>query len=68
LPGADQSNNRLLGVVSRITRATAGDEVVLTLASGLNMVGFAPPGVRLGKGQRAAALVAESAVVLAVGG
>jgi hypothetical protein len=42
--------------------------VVLTLPSGLSLVGFAPPGLRLTKGQRAAAKLEESAVVLAIGG
>ncbi|MDZ7938557.1 MAG: TOBE domain-containing protein [Rhodoferax sp.] len=68
LANAPKTCNRLVGVVNRITRASAGDEVVLTLPSGLNMVGFATPGLRLAKGQSATAMVEESAVVLAVGG
>jgi molybdate transport system regulatory protein len=68
LPSPDNASNHLDGVVARLTRASAGDEVVLTLPSGLSLVGFAPPGLRLTKGQRAAAKLEESAVVLAIGG
>jgi molybdate transport system regulatory protein len=63
-----ETGNRLVGIVTRLNRASTGDEVVLTLSSGLNMVGFAPPGLRLIKGQAAAAMLEESAVVLAIGG
>jgi molybdate transport system regulatory protein len=67
-PSTDKASNHLGGVVARLSRASAGDEVVLTLPSGLSVVGFAPPGLLLTKGQRAAAKLAESAVVLAIGG
>jgi molybdate transport system regulatory protein len=65
---ASQSGNQLAGVVTRIARARSGDEVVLTLPSGLSVVGFAPPGLQLAKGQLAVASLEESAVVLAMGG
>lgn len=68
LPPPRESASRLVGVVNRIARASSGDEVVLTLPGGLNMVGFAPPGLRLTKGQLAQAVLEESAVVLAIGG
>jgi molybdate transport system regulatory protein len=67
-PSNSKPGNRLIGVVTRIARASSGDEVVLTLTSGLNLVGFAPPELRLAKGQRAEARLEESAVVLAIGG
>lgn len=67
-PSEADSTNRLAGVVQRIARATSGDEVVLQLPSGLNMVGFAPAGLRLTAGQAAVAALEESAVVLAMGG
>jgi molybdate transport system regulatory protein len=68
LPSPPESANRLVGVVNRIARASSGDEVVLTLPGGLNMVGFALPGLRLTKGQLAQAVLEESAVVLAISG
>jgi molybdate transport system regulatory protein len=60
--------NRLEGKVARVARATSGDEVVLTLTSGLQLVGFSAPGLRLQIGEAATALLEESAVVLATGG
>lgn len=68
LPAPADAVNRLVGVVNRIARASSGDEVVITLPGGLNMVGFAPPSLRLAKGQLAEAVLEESAVVLAIGG
>jgi molybdate transport system regulatory protein len=67
-PATGATANRLVGIVTRLSRASTGDEVALTLPSGLNMVGFAPPGLRLVKGQAAAATLEESAIVLAIGG
>jgi molybdate transport system regulatory protein len=67
-PSTGAAGNRLVGIVTRIARASTGDEVVLTLPSSLNLVGFAPPGLRLVKGQAAVAMLEESAVVLAIGG
>lgn len=60
--------NRLHGTVARLARSTAGDEIVLTLACGLQMVGFAAPGLQLKVGQAAVAVFDDAAVVLAVGG
>lgn len=58
----------LHGTVARLARSTAGDEAVLTLACGLQVVGFAAPGLQLKVGQAAVALLDDAAVVLAVGG
>lgn len=60
--------NRLHGTVARLARSTAGDEIVLTLACGLQMVGFAAPGLQLKVGQAAVAVFDDAAVVLAVWG
>jgi molybdate transport system regulatory protein len=68
LPSTAGASNCLSGVVQRIARAGSGDEVVLQLPSGLNVVGFAPPGLHLTTGQLAEARLEESAVVLAIGG
>lgn len=59
--------NQLHGSVARLARSTAGDEVVLTLACGLQMVGFAAPGLQLKVGQAAVVVFDDAAVVLAVG-
>jgi molybdate transport system regulatory protein len=61
------AHNHLPGRVARVARAASGDEVVLTLASGLQLVGFAAPGTGLKTGESAQAVLDESAVVLAVG-
>lgn len=60
--------NRLHGTVARLARSTAGDEVVLTLACGLQMVGFSAPGLQLKVGQAAVVVFDDAAVVLAIGG
>jgi molybdate transport system regulatory protein len=60
--------NLLQGRVSRASRAAAGGEVALALASGQQLVGFAGPGSRWRVGQTAMAAVDEAAVVLAVTG
>lgn len=57
--------NRLPGQVARVARSPAGDEVVLSLDSGLQLVGFGAAGVRFKAGTRAVALLDEAAVVLA---
>ena len=59
--------NRLHGTVARLARSTAGDEVVLTLACGLQIVGFATPGLQFKVGQDAVAVFDDAAVVLAIG-
>jgi len=63
-----KAQNALRGKVARIARARSGDEVVLTLDSGLQLVGFCPAGLRLTLGAGAVALLDESAVVLAANG
>lgn len=59
--------NYLTGTVARQTPDPSGNEVVLTLTCGLQMVGFAAPGLKLRKGQAAVAVFDYAAVVLAVG-
>jgi len=59
--------NQLHGTVARLARSTAGDEVVVTLACGLQMVGFAAPGLQLKVGQAAVVVFDDAAVVLALG-
>lgn len=63
---AAHAANQLRGTVSRVSRAASGGEVVLTLAGGLQMVGFAGPAHGLKAKQAATATLDESAVVLAV--
>ncbi|MES2940651.1 MAG: TOBE domain-containing protein [Pseudomonadota bacterium] len=60
--------NGLHGTVERGVRAKAGGEVVLVLAGGSRLVGFAPAGCVLRRGEGAIASVQESAVVVAVSG
>ena len=70
--GAVEGRNLLAGQVLRAARATAsaayGGEVMLRLASGISLVGFAPAGHGLKAGQPAMAGIDESGVVLAVSG
>lgn len=65
---AGTGTNQLAGTVARVARAASGDEVVIRLPGGLQMVGFAAPGLHLRMGEPAVALVDESAVVLATTG
>lgn len=58
--------NRLPGRVLRAARGTRHDELTLTLAGGLQLVGFAAHPNRLRAGSRAQAQVEPSAVVLAL--
>lgn len=58
--------NRLRGRVLRAARGTQHDELTLTLAGGLQLVGFAPHPNRLRAGSRAQARVEASALVLAL--
>lgn len=57
--------NPLQGQIARLARSVSGDEVVVTLRSGLQWVGFAEAGVHLQPGQAVIASLDESAVVLA---
>jgi len=56
----------LPGKVDRTSRSVKGGQVVLTLDSGLQLVGFTSAGPVLKVGQAAMALIDASAVVLAV--
>jgi len=57
--------NGLGGKVNKVTRGQHSDEVVLTLAGGQQLVGFAARPNRLRTGSQAQADMAENAVVLA---
>lgn len=66
---AKAKGNRLEGVVASVARGEKnGDEIALTLAGGLQLVGFAAGGSGLRSRQRAAAGVDEAAVVVALPG
>ena len=58
--------NQLPGRVLRVARGTARDELVVTLAGDLQLVGFAAHPHRLRAGSRAVAWMDESAVVIAL--
>ena len=58
--------NALPGKVSRTSRSVKGGQVVLTLDSGLQLVGFTSAGLVLKVGQAAMALIDASALVVAV--
>ena len=61
-----QGMNLLQGQATRVSRARAGGEVALTLAGGLQLVGFASAGHGLRVRSAALACIEESAMVLAV--
>jgi len=63
---ADGVANQLAGIVTRAPRA-GGGEVALSLAGGLQLVGFAEPESGLRKGAQAVARVEPAAVVVALG-
>ena len=65
LPGR---GNRLTGTVCKVARGDSGDEIVIALAGGLQLVGFAASGSGLRTRQRVTAVVDESAVVVALPG
>ena len=58
--------NALTGQVNRTSRLAKGGQVVLTLVSGLQLVGFTSAGPVLKVGQAAVALIDASALVVAV--
>ncbi|MFD1712273.1 LysR family transcriptional regulator [Ottowia sp. GY511] len=64
--GATVPVNRLAGKVARLSRGVQRDEAVVTLAGGLQLVGFAARPNRLRSGSRAVAELDESAVVVAL--
>lgn len=59
---------RLTGRVLRVARGVQRDEVVLTLAGGQQLVGFAQKPCNLRAGSQAVAVVDETAVVIALPG
>jgi molybdate transport system regulatory protein len=60
--------NVLAGAVSRATRAGAAGEVALSLEGGAQLVGFAPAGQGLRRGEAGYAHMDPSAVVIALAG
>lgn len=60
------ADNRILGSAVRVLRHESGDEVVLAVDGGLQLVGFAPAGVGLRVRHRVSAAVDESSVVVAL--
>ncbi|RYF34660.1 MAG: LysR family transcriptional regulator [Comamonadaceae bacterium] len=60
--------NQLTGTVAKVARGDRGDEIVIALAGGLQLVGFAASGSGLRTRQRVTAVVDESAVVVALPG
>lgn len=67
-PARDAGANRLPGTVTRTLRGASGDEIAVTVAGGLQWVGFAPSGSGLRLRQRATVAVDEAAVVVALPG
>ena len=65
---AAEGRNRLHGRIGRASRAAAGGEFALTLAGGLQLVGFAEGGSGLKPRDEAVACVDEAAVVVALAG
>ncbi len=65
-PVLADGRNALPGKVDRTSRSVKGGQVVLTLDSGLQLVGFTGTGPVLKVGQAAMALIDASAVVVAV--
>lgn len=63
-----QPGNSLSGMVAAVVRGESGDELTVTLAGGLQLVGFAPSGSGVRTRQRVTAVVDESAVVVALPG
>ncbi len=64
--GGGQVRNYLSGSVLRISRGIRSDELVLTLSSGQQLVGFAARPNRLREGSKAQACIDASSVVLAM--
>ena len=60
--------NRLHGVVAKLARGESGDEIVIALAGGLQLVGFATHGSALRTRQQVKAVVDEASVVVALPG
>lgn len=64
--GQSPTSHCVQGLVVRVSRGAAGDEVSLQLDAGLQLVGFAATGSGLKTGARAQAIVDESALVIAL--
>ncbi len=64
--GAARQGNLLPGAVVRASRAAGGGEATLRLASGVQLVGFAPAGERLVLGRDAMAAIDEASVVIGI--
>ena len=62
------SIQNLPGKAVRVSRGATGDEVSMLLDSGLQLVGFAPPGSGLKAKARVNAVIDEAAVVIALAG
>jgi molybdate transport system regulatory protein len=62
------ARNVLTGTVGRLSRSSKGGEVVLQLAGGISLVGFASAGHGLKTGDAAMAGVDEAGVVIAMAG
>jgi len=60
--------NQLSGTVASVARGEDGDEIVMALEGGLQLVGFAPSGSGLRTRQRVVARVDEASVVVALPG
>ncbi len=60
------SANCLQGTVTRVSRDSSGDEIILKLLQGLQVVGFSPPEKHFDIGDRVYATVDKSAVVVAL--
>lgn len=58
--------NSFQGTVSRISRGAKEDEVTIGLMPGLQLVGFAPAGEKIGVGDSIQASVDEAAIVVAL--
>jgi molybdate transport system regulatory protein len=65
-PSAPMAENSLAGHVSRVSRSPSGDEVAVTLAAGIQLVGFAEPGSGLRARSRAWLTLDATAVVIAL--
>ena len=67
-PANPRNATRIEGRASRVSRGETGDEVAVSIAGGLQLVGFASPGSGLRIGSRVALHVEASAVVIALAG
>jgi molybdate transport system regulatory protein len=66
--GCSAAGNRLVGAVTSALRGDSGDEIAVAIDRGLRLVGFAASGSGLRVRQRAALVIDEAAVVVALPG